>query len=213
MDTLERAAVAKTMAIHRGRLVEVEDDQYAPHAVKVGDDVVPRMQLAMLPVSGQRLLLQGSEVVWLAPLSVAREHLRATVLAGDTLRPRVVRVPVGSVVGSLPVAGSEPLTGEVLRVALAAGQSAVDHERWVEQLACSAREWADDNDLCERFDDFMEDQGLGGRRNEYNARVTITFDMEVTGSTFERAAEEVDRSDVVEAFNSVSTWDWVLEED
>ena len=39
------------------------------------------------------------------------------------------------------------------------------HEQAKAQLNAVANEWADDNDLCGRYDEFMEEHGFNGPSN------------------------------------------------
>lgn len=60
-----------------------------------------------------------------------------------------------------------------------AARDAVLRERWLAETTSSAHEYADDNDLCERFDEFMESVGLSGRSREQEVTVQVSFDCTV----------------------------------
>ncbi len=48
-----------------------------------------------------------------------------------------------------------------------------------DNLVDSAHEWADDNDLCQKFDQFMESQGLPGREREFTVSVSVSLTVNV----------------------------------
>jgi hypothetical protein len=63
-----------------------------------------------------------------------------------------------------------------------------------DNLVDSAHEWADDNDLCQKFDQFMESQGLPGREREFTVSVsvslTVNVDLPVTARSEQAARDE-----------------------
>lgn len=54
-----------------------------------------------------------------------------------------------------------------------------------------AHEWADDNDLCERFDDFMEEQGFPRRTHPHDIEVIVRLYRTVEAESMEHAQENV----------------------
>lgn len=75
------------------------------------------------------------------------------------------------------------------------------------KLVADAHEWADDNDLCSRFDDFMEEHNLPTRLKDYDVEVSVRLTERVTvrvsGVRDSDAAEQrVDRDDVEEALGN-----------
>lgn len=64
----------------------------------------------------------------------------------------------------------------------------------LESIVDSAHQYANDNDLCERFDEFMESHGLRRRDREFTAtvRATVEVRVSVSGSTADVAAAAVD---------------------
>lgn len=62
-------------------------------------------------------------------------------------------------------------------------------EAWKEQVTEAAHEYANDNDLCGVFDQFMESQGLRPRNREYYVEGTVTVTYRV-GHYIEGTSEE-----------------------
>ncbi|ABH00652.1 hypothetical protein RHA1_ro11005 (plasmid) [Rhodococcus jostii RHA1] len=71
-----------------------------------------------------------------------------------------------------------------------------DHMKWIDAVATSAHQWADENNLCSEFDQFMEEHGLPPRSREFTveALVTITtkVSVPVSARSEEVAEDEVD---------------------
>ena len=64
--------------------------------------------------------------------------------------------------------------------ALAAARSALlDNEARLERIVDAAHEYASDNDLCERFDQFMISQGLRPRSWDYVCEVDVTVRVRI----------------------------------
>lgn len=78
-------------------------------------------------------------------------------------------------------------------------------EERLERIVDAAHEYADDNDLCERFDHFMLSQGLRPRSREWVCEVDATVRVRVPVSAYsaEAAASEVDDEMVVEALSQL----------
>lgn len=89
------------------------------------------------------------------------------------------------------------------RAALAA------HEARLEAIVDAAHEYADDNSLCERFDAFMEEQGLRGRRADYDVEVDVTVRVvvKVTACDADDARGEVDTEMLADAISQLSSYD------
>lgn len=75
------------------------------------------------------------------------------------------------------------------------------HERWTGELVEDAKEWADDHDLCSKFDEFMHEHGLGSREATYRVDTEVRLDVSVliTGRSPDHAREEVDSDDIRQA--------------
>ncbi|MEV0759544.1 hypothetical protein [Nocardia sp. NPDC050435] len=87
---------------------------------------------------------------------------------------------------------------------------------WRDQMAEDAREFADENKLCEEFDNFMEKWGMEGRERDYSATVSIEFTVTLEGSarstdkfrdsiTQERVEQEV--SSYLRSYFDRSDWE------
>jgi hypothetical protein len=104
------------------------------------------------------------------------------------------------------------------RVAFRRGkdEANAEHQAWIERSVALAHQYADDNDLCSRFDEFMQELGLPGRQRDFNVDVCITFNVTVTarGATAEDAMNEVDSEDIAQAVREATRYslpDWDAE--
>lgn len=81
------------------------------------------------------------------------------------------------------------------------------HGERLERIVDAAHEYADDNDLCSRFDDFMREQGLRARVREYRveveARVRVT--VRVSASSADAASDDVDDALIADALSELSS--------
>ena len=77
------------------------------------------------------------------------------------------------------------------------------HQARMDTLVSDAHQWADDNDLCERFDEFMDEHGLPMRERDFELRVEVatTVYLTRTATTLEGAMQSVDADAVREAIN------------
>lgn len=75
----------------------------------------------------------------------------------------------------------------------------------LEAIVDAAHEYADENDLCERFDSFMIDQGLRPRMRDYyvNVDVKLRVSVSVSARSADAAANEVDRYEVADAIDNL----------
>lgn len=92
--------------------------------------------------------------------------------------------------------------GQELRAERDAARSALRaQEDRLERIVDAAHEYANDNDLCERFDRFMESQGLRPRAREWVCEVdaTVRVRIAVTSNSADAAAERVDDEMVLNA--------------
>lgn len=86
----------------------------------------------------------------------------------------------------------------------------------LDNLVSDAHEWADDNSLCETFDNFMESHDLPPRRREYE--VTIRVNTYVTLSREARneaeAGEDITTEDVWAAlqYDEIGSDEWEIDE-
>lgn len=51
------------------------------------------------------------------------------------------------------------------------------HAQWVNQLVEASHRWANENELCGQFDEFMEEQGLPTRNADYVIEVSATIGL------------------------------------
>lgn len=84
-----------------------------------------------------------------------------------------------------------------------------EHRNRLEAIVDAAHEYADDNDLCSRFDDFMIDQGLRARSRDYAVSVDVRLRVSVTesGHDADSASGNVDRNAVAEAIYNLSCYE------
>lgn len=157
----------------------------------------------VLPVMGEVVLLHGQRAVWLE--AIQKTHrLVGVVLVGGQVQERTLYE-----VSSVVVAGEEPLDRQLCR---ALASTHAEHREQMQRLNVEANEWADDNDLCSRYDDFMERQGLEGRVREYRASITITFSEDVEGRSFDDATNWTAADVVRMATEYGDHLDWEVEE-
>jgi hypothetical protein len=115
----------------------------------------------------------------------------------------------GRVVPALQLAlaariGAEKSARELAEARAVLREVSSRHEVAMDKLVGDAHEWADDNDLCSRFDDFMEEHNLPTRRKDFDVEVSVRLSTRVTVRVVgvrdsDAAEQEVDHSDVEEA--------------
>lgn len=80
-----------------------------------------------------------------------------------------------------------------------------ESQRWAGILD-NANEWADRHDLCEKYDEFLESNGLPTRVNDYDS--TVTVELKITlitrGRDTETAASDVDFNMIAEHLADLS---------
>ena len=86
-------------------------------------------------------------------------------------------------------------------------RDAARHQQWIDGLVEDAHEWADEHDLCSRFDDFCAQHDLPTRTRDYDVRVNVSMSTRVTitrsASSSDDAEDAVDRDDVREALEGM----------
>lgn len=73
-------------------------------------------------------------------------------------------------------------------------------------IVMAAHEYADDNDLCERFDQFLDEHGLPSRNDRtqgVDLMVTVRLTVETTGRDESEAYERLQREEVLTALREV----------
>lgn len=56
----------------------------------------------------------------------------------------------------------------------------IKHKNDMEALVADAHQWADENELCSAFDDFMEEHGLPARLRDWTVKVEVPITLEFT---------------------------------
>lgn len=74
----------------------------------------------------------------------------------------------------------------------------------LESIVDAAHEYADENDLCERFDSFMVEQGLRPRMRDYDVIVDVKLRVAVSVSarSADAASNDVGRYEIVDAIEN-----------
>lgn len=118
-----------------------------------------------------------------------------------------VDLPVPPWAGELATLAWKARGAETARDSARAALAA--QEARLEAIVDAAHEYADENSLCERFDEFMEEQGLRGRRAEYDVEVDVTVRVvvKVTACDADDARGEVDTGMLADAISQLSSYD------
>ena len=72
----------------------------------------------------------------------------------------------------------------------------IKHKNDMEALVADAHQWADENELCSVFDEFMEEHGLPARLRDWTVKVEVPITLEFTVedmSNAEDARKEAER--------------------
>lgn len=180
----------------------------------------PASEVVVLPRPGERFTVAGESSVWLGlaqpagPVKGAAEVV--SVRESGTVAFHSEQLDVLDVRRSVSawLTQDDPLAVVLAGEALGRRDERMAAVRWRQSLEADAHEWADDNDLCERFDEFMVNHGLEGRRREFRFRVeaTATVYITATGRSEEDARENITTSEVVDEI-TVHNTSWEAEED
>ncbi|MCX5046227.1 hypothetical protein OG921_23940 [Aldersonia sp. NBC_00410] len=88
----------------------------------------------------------------------------------------------------------EWVLGAVFSERRAREAEAAEREQWLAGVVSDAMAWADDHDMCERFDQFMTEHGLASRRRQFmatvDARLSVRVEVPVPGPWPSAAAAE-----------------------
>lgn len=141
----------------------------------------------------------------------ASPALSAWVLADGEVEARIVSSPppmweVSSAVDrSAATLAGERVVEALLRTCGRRIDERQEFQTWRDRLVSDALEWADDNDLCGHFDDFMEAHSLPSRISDHEVEVSVTCAVRVVKEArdYDTAEENVDGSDVRSALNAV----------
>ena len=160
---------------------------------------------ALLPEPGSIVLVHGQEMVWLEPLFGSANCLYFLAVAGNSVETSMVTDPAAVMV----LEDREKEDPRTVGLLLAQHRA---FEAWKSALNCAANEYAEDNDLCERYDQFMEQNGLEGRTNDYEAEITITITRAIRGWNFERASDDITSEDIARWVTDERDLEWSVEE-
>lgn len=172
---------------HNASVLEVIAFEDGQLRTVTGSVSIEEASNAVLPEPGTVVQIHGQEMIWLQPHVVNATVLEAFVLIGGVVQRRHVREAAAVV--TLPNRERESLrTVELLMAQHHA------YERFKADLNAAANEWATDNELCHRYDEFMEQHGFNGRTHDYRAQITLTIYRDVEGRDFDDATEDIDGS-------------------
>lgn len=95
----------------------------------------------------------------------------------------------------------------------AADQTAIDQQKWKDELVTSAHRYADDNELCPKFDDFMDEWDLPRRMYDYSVMVEVTLKLPVmvSGHDDDEAEDAVSHEMITDALadgSDISELNW-----
>ncbi len=155
----------------------------------------------ILPAGAEGPVIAGCWMGWQRAREAASvDTVTVRVLVGAEIVSRLV--PITALDAAITVTGvTSPETKDA--VAAAASLSAqldrknTEQRNYLDGLVQDAHEYADENDLCSRFDDFMESHGFPRRARSYEVRITFE-DVYVTvmAESQEGADAAVDAEDV-----------------
>ncbi|GAT07669.1 hypothetical protein H7I77_10030 [Mycolicibacterium novocastrense] len=115
--------------------------------------------------------------------------------------------PDGAMPSWVPVLADSAWQAARGQAAAREARSALSRERArLEAIVDAAHHYANDNDLCSRFDDFMIEQGLRPRSRDYSVLVDVRLRVRISssGHDADSASENVTTSEVVEAIYNLS---------
>lgn len=176
------------------------------------------MTTSGLVEGGAWLGLTGGTSGDLSRMASADGSLGVWLLVGEQVR--TVRVQPDGLDARKVVTGTLS-DGERAAVAVLAAlqrthaEAMTKHEQWLAGLVSDAHDYANDNDLCGRFDEFMTEHGLPGRVREFRFRVNVQSSVYLTveGADAEAAQESITREQVWDAMSCYGIDEWEAEED
>ena len=154
----------------------------------------------VVPVVGELVSWQGRRCVWISRVQSEGDGVRGWIV--------VLEEPFGRVcvsLSSLVAVGDRVGVGELLDVVV--GLDCVRAHR-LSELEAAAHEWADDNDLCERFDDFMEEMGLSRRVRDFEVEVQVCVRGSVSATSEDAAYEVVEWAEIQQWMEEGGVVDW-----
>ena len=200
-------ALDERVADLRGRVVMVQGLAY-----RIGDQLptgvnVEDAEASLMPKPGARVTCDGVQGVLLDYLPFDRDgqygitllvlfHGRSVVEWYTNRRERIV--------------DTGEKADETLCAALAAQHKA--HSNRIDSLVTDAHEWADDNDLCGKFDEFMESHGLEPRERDFDVTINVALTRTITARSFAAACDSVSESDVRQWLGA-NDWQYEIEDE
>lgn len=160
-------------------------------------------EVALPPVGAPIRMVGCGDTMWVAALRIEGEHVVALVLDGDRAYERIA-TPT-----SVAVIAGETLPEQTCTLLARMHQ---DHRQWKQALTEDAHAYASDHDLCDVFDRFMEQHGLDGRTNDYDARIIVRLIDTREGKSFDDAFGNLTSVDV-RALIATQDFDFEVEED
>ncbi|MFE5309900.1 hypothetical protein [Isoptericola sp. NPDC056605] len=218
-------ALEGRQAIANGQLTTVTrvdgDTLYVEHepgrALAAGGVVV-------LPTTGEPVTVNGDPRVWvgtdtaLTGAVALREGNLWTVWvspSGDVYSGQhaITELDARKIVTGPPEPGMRAAMTAISNQRRAQQAAAADRAEWIERLTDEAHTYANDNALCERFDEFMEEHGMRRRTRDYDLRVEVTATLYITrnAESVDDAINDLERDDVWAHLNS-SDLDWTSSE-
>lgn len=162
-----------------------------------------RVAEVALPLVGAPVFVPAfGSAFWVGPSRVEGEQLVGLLLSGDEVYERHVDP------STLRAEEGDSLDERTCVLLTALHER---HRAWKRNLTDAAHEYANDNELCEVFDNFMVSFGLEPRTREYEARITITFNVLRDGTSFDDAFDGLSHEQVRDLFqdNAIDfNYDW-----
>lgn len=178
-------------------------------------------ELVPLPVLGEHVrTTTGTVGYWIGRIDdepVPAGIVRALLLSDELSRTydiAVTDIDARTVVDGRASEGERAALGALLGEHLAHRSTIRRHRQWIDALTDDAHVHADDNSLCERFDDFMEEHGLARRARDYDLRVQVTATVYLTrnAASLDAAIDTLDGETLLAALTS-DDLAWDAEED
>lgn len=201
-------ALEGRQAIVNGQLTTVTrvdgDTLYVEHEPGVAH---PSYDVVVLPTPGERVVVNGDPRAWVGTETArAEQHVGVTLWvlwvseSGDVYSGpyAVAELDARKIVTGPPEPGMRAAMTAILNERRVQQAAAAERAAWIERLTDEAHEYANRNDLCERFDEFMEEHGMRRRTRDYDLRVEVTATLYITrnAQSVDDAINDLDREDV-----------------
>ena len=236
MTTTIDAAPAMT---YRGRSALVDSGASLVQVAAITDEAVITTDGGQHPLAGATILPLGGECItgpgidagapwrWLGLVTSDEPRRASSAVSGWVLEAG--GFPASRIFAALDIdartsvvagcAHAEPMLAGALVAGAVRRESTGAYYRerqrdQREELANDAHRWADDNDVGNSFDDFLNDHGLPGRERDFDLRVAVSTSVYLTlsGSSLQEAKDAVTATDVLDGLD-LSEADLDVEED